>query len=1212
MVVGRAAATPVGTWSVLFTDQVGSTAMRVAMGEDAFDGVRADLDGCVGAALTAHGAVVTKSTGDGVMAGFTSTAAALRCSVAIQQAVTTRNRAAGEPVGGREALAVRIGISVGDAVVDNGDLQGTAVVEAARLCAAADDGTILCSGAVRAVSANRSGCTFGPASPLDLKGLPAPVMTHEVDWEPLPYEPDVNRLAFRVLGPLEVHDGDRVVAVGGPKECLVLAVLLARVNSPVSVDTLIDAVWGDRPPRTAERTVHSYVARLRRTLEPGRPHGESSTLLVTVGHTYELRLTPGHLDAMRFEELASRGANGLEPGGDSMLREALGLWRGEAFAEFREVEVCAAAARRLEELRLAAVEDRVDADLAAGQSAELIGELEALLREEPFRERLWGHLILALYRAGRQRDALEAYQRARRLLTDELGIEPGPDLRRLEAAVLAQDPSLDVLSPAPVSVPGALPGALMEVGPAFVGREAELAWLGDAWAEAVDGRGGFVSVLGPEGIGKTRLAAELARKVHGDGAAVLYGRCDHAHRGARALLGQALQSASTSLAHVVGATDETVDIAEAVARFLPTWSQSRPVLVVLDDLQLADAETLEVVADLAGWCRATPMLVIGVFRNDPGPATRSDDTPGGAASQLALGPMSKDAVGEICDLYSTEPWPAPDLERICELTGGVPLLVHEQASEWARERASRRMADAGGRLAATRRRLVASRGEIADGVEGIQRLLEQRRAHLAGREAQLDASRIAALGGCPYKGLARFEQADASNFFGRERLVAELIARLAESSFLAIVGPSGSGKSSLVRAGLLPVLIAGMLPGGDRCHATILCPGRHPGRELAHALRDGPRAGERRVVFVDQFEETFSAGADHQEQDAFIGRLTELADRDDTAVVLAVRADHLGHAATFPALADRLAGSDILVGPMRDGELRRTVALPAQRAGLEIEPGLVEVIVGDVAGRAGTLPLLSTALAETWERREAGTLTLAGYRAAGGVNGALARMAEDAYATLPPGPRDAARRLMVRLCDAGDDGDLSLRRRLPVSEAAHEGDADAHTALESLAEPPAAHHRQRCRRGRPRGAPPRVAPPAHLARRGRPGPPVAPPAGRRRPLVGDRRSRSFRALPRRTPGRGPRLGHEPRGRAQPHRPDVSRREPGRTRRRAPPRGGSGPSPPGPPRRRGGRAGRLPRRRRAGGGTARPRQRQGPPGRGPRAGRGRERQPRRRP
>ena len=239
--------------------------------------------------------------------------------------------------------------------------------------------------------------------------------------------------------------------------------------------------------------------------------------------------------------------------------------------------------------------------------------------EQPFRERRWAQLMLALYRSGRQRDALDAYQRARRLLVDELGVEPGPELRRLEAAVLAQDPSLDLLSPAPVSAPGALPGALTEVGPAFVGREAELAWLGDAWADAVDGRGGFVSVLGPEGIGKTRLAAELARTVHADGAAVLYGRCDHAHRGARALLGQALHSAGASLDHVAGADDGAVDLAEAVARFLPRWSQSRPVLVVLDDLQLADAETLEVVADLAGWCRATPMLVIGAFRNDLGP-----------------------------------------------------------------------------------------------------------------------------------------------------------------------------------------------------------------------------------------------------------------------------------------------------------------------------------------------------------------------------------------------------------------------------------------------------------------------------------------------------------------------------------------------------------------------------------------------------------------
>jgi DNA-binding SARP family transcriptional activator/class 3 adenylate cyclase/WD40 repeat protein/energy-coupling factor transporter ATP-binding protein EcfA2 len=1055
MVAGASAGDPVGTWTVLFTDQVGSTAMRVRVGEEVFDGLRVDLDARVTAALSAHGVGVTKSTGDGVMAGFTSTAAALRCAVAIQQAVAVRNGTASEGAAGAEPVALRIGISVGDAVVDTGDLQGTAVVEAARLCATATGGTILCSEAVRVVSANRSGCTFGPVSSVDLKGLPGPVLVHEVTWEPLPYDPCEHRPTFRVLGPLEVLDGDRPVAVGGPKERLVLALLLARVNSTVSVDALIDAVWGDHPPRTAERTVHAYLARLRRTLEPRRPAGEASTMLVTVGRGYELRLDAAQLDATRFEELAKQGSDRLERGDDaasSTLRRALSLWRAEAFGEFGEVEACVAESRRLEELRLALVEDRVDADLASGLSTELVGEIEMLLRDDPFRERLWGQLMLALYRSGRQRDALDAYQRARRLLADELGIEPGPELRRLEAAVLAQDPSLEVLHPARAAAPGGLPAALAGVGPTFLGREPELAWLREAWAEAADGRGGFVSVLGPEGIGKTRLVAELAQEVHDDGAAVLYGRCDHAHRDARALLGQALQSAGSSLVHLDSGTRDAGDIAEAVARYLPTWSQGRPVLVVLDDLHLADAETLEVVASLAGWCRAAPMLVVGAFRSDAVQPTSPASPAAGAASQLALGPLTDDVVGRICELYATEPWSAEDMSRVYELTGGVPLLVHEQASEWARNRANRRMADATDRMAVSHRRLVASRGEIADGVESIQRLLEQRRAQLAGREAQLEASVVSSLGGCPYKGLARFEEADAANFFGRERLVADLVARLAESPMLAVVGPSGSGKSSLVRAGLLPALTAGVLPAGQRWQSTILCPGPHPAAELAHRIdnADHPTGGSR-IVFVDQFEETFTAGAERGEQEEFIARLLDLVDQPDTAVVLAIRADHLGRCATLPELADRLTGNDVLVGPMRDSELRRTVELPAHRAGLEIEPGLVEVIVADVAGRAGALPLLSTALAETWERRSSRALTVASYRAAGGVNGALARMAEDAYAALPAGPRTATRRLFLRLCDAGEEGDLSRRRRLPVADAADEHDIDARAALETLA-----------------------------------------------------------------------------------------------------------------------------------------------------------------
>jgi DNA-binding SARP family transcriptional activator/class 3 adenylate cyclase len=402
MVAGGAAGAPVGTWTVLFTDQVGSTAMRVRLGERAFDHVRGGLDARMAAALSDHDVHVTKSTGDGVMGGFASTAAALRCAVAIQQAVDEGNRAADTP-GGPDPVALRIGVSVGDAVVDDGDLQGTAVVEAARLCAAAGGGKILCSDAVRAVSANRSGCRFGPAFPMDLKGLPDPVLAREVLWDPLPERSAAERLAFRVLGPLEVRIDDRPVAVGGPKERTAVALLLARVNTSVPVDALLDAVWGERPPRTAERTLHAYVARLRRTLEPGRPHGRPSTVLATVGRAYELRLDAARLDALRFEELARRGSDELAQGADTAaatLREALGLWRGEAFAEFAEVEACAAASRRLDEVRLGLVEDRVDADLAAGRAGELVAEIESLVRAQPFRERRWALLMLALYRAG--------------------------------------------------------------------------------------------------------------------------------------------------------------------------------------------------------------------------------------------------------------------------------------------------------------------------------------------------------------------------------------------------------------------------------------------------------------------------------------------------------------------------------------------------------------------------------------------------------------------------------------------------------------------------------------------------------------------------------------------------------------------------------------------------------------------------------------------
>lgn len=190
---------------------------------------------------------------------------------------------------------------------------------------------------MRNVLANRGDFRFGEARPIHIPGSADPVWACEVGWEPLPYEATDRGLAFRVLGPIEVVDARGPVAVGGRKERLVLAHLLARANTTVSVDALVEGVWAGRPPRSAERTVHTYVARLRKAFEPDRPRGVQHSVLVTEGRGYRLQVGPDQFDALRFEELARRGADQLrarDAGASRTLREALGLWAGDAYAEF--------------------------------------------------------------------------------------------------------------------------------------------------------------------------------------------------------------------------------------------------------------------------------------------------------------------------------------------------------------------------------------------------------------------------------------------------------------------------------------------------------------------------------------------------------------------------------------------------------------------------------------------------------------------------------------------------------------------------------------------------------------------------------------------------------------------------------------------------------------------------------------------------------------
>ena len=242
-------------------------------------------------------------------------------------------------------------------------------------------------------------------------------------------------MEFRILGPLEARHGGRVLPLGGSRQRMLLAILLTRANAIVSADRLIDELWGAQPPRTAANALQYHVSQLRKALAPSDP-------IVTREPGYVLRVASDELDLLRFEHLVETARQAQPEHAATVLREALGLWRGAALADLADKPFAQAEILRLEELRLAALELRLNADLELGRHGELVAELETLVRDHPLREPFRAALMRALYRCGRQAEALDAYRQTRALLVDELGIEPSPALQELERAILRQDPAL--------------------------------------------------------------------------------------------------------------------------------------------------------------------------------------------------------------------------------------------------------------------------------------------------------------------------------------------------------------------------------------------------------------------------------------------------------------------------------------------------------------------------------------------------------------------------------------------------------------------------------------------------------------------------------------------------------------------------------------------------------------------------------------------------
>ncbi|HEX2577537.1 MAG TPA: BTAD domain-containing putative transcriptional regulator [Aquihabitans sp.] len=486
-------------------------------------------------------------------------------------------------------------------------------------------------------------------------------------------------LEISILGPVRARLDGVDVALGGRRQQAVLARLALSGSSAVSAERLVDDLWGDAPPATAVNTLQSYVSNLRRLLGSTTP-----PVIERVGDGYRLRLDEGALVAPRFERLVTEAtAAGTGPQRRvELLGAALDLWHGPALGDLADEPWAQGDAVRLEELRLAAVEARFQAHLDAAGHALVVGDLEAAVRADPLRERLTHLLVLALYRCGRQAEALRAYERTRSHLAEELGLDPGPDLVRLAAAVAAQDPALDAPDePAPeaagatgsgetgsATVLGreggprtAMPdGVVLPLPPAvaerrarsgFVGRGRQLEVLEGAWAAVASPQAAsrLVTLAGEPGVGKTRLAQHLARTVHEAGGQVLWGRCSaeqlvayqpvvEAIRTALRSLGpgvaRALAAARPALAPLLpddvaaavpGGRAERYELFESLAELIGDVASGSPVLLVIDDLQWADASTLALLDHLLHHARTERLLVVATLRRPAGRPTSEVD-----------------------------------------------------------------------------------------------------------------------------------------------------------------------------------------------------------------------------------------------------------------------------------------------------------------------------------------------------------------------------------------------------------------------------------------------------------------------------------------------------------------------------------------------------------------------------------------------------------
>ena len=846
-------------------------------------------------------------------------------------------------------------------------------------------------------------------------------------------------LEIRLLGSVEIA-GETDKSLGGRTQRRLLAALALSKDSVVSVDQLIDHTWGQDPPARAEHNIRTYVHRLRSVL------GDAASIHA-VPPGYRLTLHSAVLDIEVFEA-HTRTAARLESSG--AVVDALGhcdaadrLWRGQPLGEFAYEEWARPEVVRLEELRLSAMERRSELYLAAGSPTLAVTEAQKAIEAAPLGENPHVLLMRGLYACGRTTKALRHFQDYRELLSREVGLEPSDRLAELDRSIARGD----AVEPAPGTQRIAGYELLEKIG-----------------------EGAFAVVHRAR---QTSLGREVAMKII---------RYELASQPAfiRAFENEARSIARIEHPNVVPLYDywRDPDQAYLIMRYMPGGSLADR----LERGPLSPNVAVDVVDSIAA--ALTAAHSVGLVHRDVKPANILFDTDGTAlladfGIAIDLGnPEVSDGAGSgssaryaAPELLSGESGSGPRADvyglaavAFATLTGSDPWAAatsQDQLSEWKQRMAAPESVVQGEPLT-DRLVEVLTRGTSPDPGLRHASVAEFAAAFRAATSGEEVAVPSVAAGVNPYQGLRAFDEADASLFFGRDTLIDQVVQKLSIGSALAVVGPSGSGKSSLVRAGLLPAVRSGRIEGSDDWFITSMTPGAHPFEALEvcllrvavnpptallDQLQDGERGilralqriipgpGDTVLLFIDQFEELFTNVADPSVTTAFLDALSSAVSEPDSPLrlVITLRADFFDRPLRHATFAAVLKQATVAVTPPSPAEIEQVITQPARAAGIEFEPGLVAQIISDVSDQPGALPLLQFSLTRAFDHSDNTLITRSDYDSLGGLGGAIRQQADELYERSTMQEQALLRRVMGRLVALGE-GTEDTRRRVLRSE----------------------------------------------------------------------------------------------------------------------------------------------------------------------------------